>query len=112
MKKYAKIINDETKQCEVGLGSDVNFYKKIGMIEMAVEQGYDGNWYLEGYAPSKPQELIDEEEIASLKQYLNNTDWYYSRQLETGEVIPDNVREKRIEARNRINELEDRNSQE
>lgn len=45
-------------------------------------------------------------EIKELKIYLNSTDWYYARQLETGELIPDNVKQKRIESRSRINELQ------
>lgn len=45
-------------------------------------------------------------EIKELKQYLAETDWYYARQLETGETIPDDVKQKRIESRNRINELQ------
>ena len=51
MLKYAKIINEETKQCEVGLGTNSEFYQSIGMTEIDVEQAYDGNWYVEGYAP-------------------------------------------------------------
>ena len=54
MKKYAQIINEETKQVDVGLGTDTAYYQSIGMIEMDVEQAYDNNWYLEGYAPSEP----------------------------------------------------------
>ena len=49
MLKYAKIINEETKQCEVGLGSNAAYYESIGMEEMEVEQAYNGNWYIEGY---------------------------------------------------------------
>lgn len=55
MKKYAKVIN-EYKQCDVGLGDDVEFYKSIGMTEMEVEQGYDGIWYVAGYAPAQTNE--------------------------------------------------------
>lgn len=112
MLKYAKVINEETKQCEVGLGDptaifeevekvrtwqeteqqervipaeydeegnlvkeetteivDVpveksenyieittvgQFYESIGMTMQDVEQAYDGNWYLVGYAPKQP----------------------------------------------------------
>jgi hypothetical protein len=53
MLKYAKIINKETKQCEVGIGTNTEFYKSIGMTEMEVEQAYNGQWYLAGYAPKK-----------------------------------------------------------
>lgn len=53
MIKYAKIINYETKQCEVGTGTNSSFYKSIGMTEMEVEQAYNGQWYLQGYTPKK-----------------------------------------------------------
>ena len=62
MKKYAKVINEETKVCEVGLGTNSAFYQSIGMLEMEVEQAYDGNWYLLGYAPSQ-----DLSELKTLK---------------------------------------------
>jgi hypothetical protein len=53
MIKYAKVINHNTKQCEVGTGTNKEFYKSIGMTEMDVEQAFDGQWYLAGYAPKK-----------------------------------------------------------
>ena len=59
--KYAKIINDLTKQCEVGIGTNSQFYESIGMTLMEVEQAYNGQWYVKGYAPEKPQEEINEE---------------------------------------------------
>ena len=55
MTKYAKITNETTKECSVGLGTNAAFYRKIGMTEMDVEQSYDGRWYLAGYAPAKPE---------------------------------------------------------
>ena len=58
---YAKIINKETKACEVGIGINTDFYKSIGMSEMDVEQGFDGNWYLKGYAPKEPIEHKNEQ---------------------------------------------------
>ena len=53
MLKYAKIVNKKTKQCDVGIGTNTDFYKSIGMVEMKVEQAYDGTWYIEGFAPQK-----------------------------------------------------------
>lgn len=50
---YAKIINNETKLCEVGTGTNIEFYKSIGMTEMEVEQAYTGDWYVKGYAPEE-----------------------------------------------------------
>lgn len=61
MIKWAKITNEETKACDVGLGTNVEYYKSLGMSEMEVEEGYDGQWYLSGYAPTKPEPTIQEQ---------------------------------------------------
>ena len=74
MKKYAKIVNEETKACEVGTGTNVEFYSSIGMSEMEVEQAYDGSWYLKGYAPEKPTEQKEAEVRQVRNQYLKQTD--------------------------------------
>ena len=58
---YAKVINEETKLCEVGLGTNSAFYQSIGMAEMEVEQAYNGSWYLKGYAPAKPEPTLEEQ---------------------------------------------------
>lgn len=68
MLKYAKIENEETKQVSVGLGTNTEFYKSIGMVEMDVEQAYDGSWYLTGYAPEKPAPT--KEEISEIRHQL------------------------------------------
>lgn len=59
---YAKIINEETKQCDVGLGDNSSFYQSIGMIEMEVEQAYNSNWYVKGYVPIQPVEEYNAEQ--------------------------------------------------
>ena len=52
MIKYAKVINEETKQCEVGLGTNAEFYQSIGMTLQDVEQSEkDNQWYLKEYCP-------------------------------------------------------------
>ena len=76
MKKYAKIINEETKEVSIGTGTNSAFYQSIGMIEMEVEEGYDGSWYLKGYAPEKPVEEKEAEVRAVRNQYLEQTDKY------------------------------------
>ena len=58
--KYAKIIDESTKLCDVGLGTNVNLYKSLGMVPQDVEEAYNGNWYLAGYAPAKPQPTLEE----------------------------------------------------
>ena len=104
---YAKIINEETKLCEVGLGTNSAFYQSIGMTEMEVEQAYDGGWYLEGYAPAKPQETINQEKIAELEEYLTTTDWYAIRFADTGEEIPTEIKKARQDAREEISKLKE-----
>lgn len=68
MKKYTKVINEETKLCEVGLGTNSSFYQSIGMTEQEVEQGFDGAWYLSGYAPERPLEELKEAKRAEINQ--------------------------------------------
>ena len=74
MKKYAKIINEETKQCEVGLGTNSAFYQSIGMVEMEVEQAYDDSWYAKGFAPIKPEPTKEEVQELRSKAYKAEVD--------------------------------------
>ena len=77
MKKYTKIINEETKQCDVGLGTDASFYQACGMVEMDVEQAYDGSWYVEGYAPEKPEPTYAEKRLAEYPSIGDQLDMIY-----------------------------------
>ena len=61
MIKYAKIENQQTKECSVGIGTDEEYYKSIGMKKMDVEQAYTGQWYVKGYAPEKPAPTEEEQ---------------------------------------------------
>lgn len=63
---YAKIVNEKTKECKVGSGTNKDFYKSIGMTEMEVEKAHNGVWYLKGYAPVKPEPTL-EERVARLE---------------------------------------------
>lgn len=76
MLKYAKVANEQTKQCEVGTGTNIEFYQSIGMVEMEVEQAYDGNWYVKGYAPLKPTDVLAEEKRLERDNLLAETDKY------------------------------------
>lgn len=79
MIKYAKIINHETKECQVGIGTNVKFYQSIGMVEMDVEQAYNGQWYVAGYAPEKPLPTIEEMQASTREVrdlLLSKTDKY------------------------------------
>ena len=74
MLKYAKIVNEETKQCEVGLGTNSAFYQSIGMTEMDVEEAYNGLWYLSGYAPTKPEPTREEVDETRKQLYISRVD--------------------------------------
>lgn len=76
---YAKIINEEKKQCEVGIGTNTAFYESIGMTDMDVEQGYDGAWYVKGYAPSKPIEELKSEKRTERDNLINSILWRVER---------------------------------
>lgn len=82
--------------------------KNQGLPEYEVELAYDGKFYLKGYTPAKPQEVIDGERIAELEKYLNETDWYAIRLADTGEEIPAEIKKARQEAREEISKLREK----
>ena len=43
-RRYAKVINDQTKEVSVGLGTNHNFYRSLGMTEQDVELADNGKW--------------------------------------------------------------------
>ena len=63
MLKYAKIINQETGLCEVGIGTNTEFYKSIGMTQLDVQQSdIDNRYYLIDKCPMKSDEQKIKEE--------------------------------------------------
>ena len=69
MIKYAKIINQETGLCEVGIGTNIEFYQSIGMVALDVKQSdIDNNWYLTEKCPMKS----DEEKAKEERKRLDN----------------------------------------
>lgn len=74
MLKYAKIVNDKTKECEVGIGTNTEFYKSIGMTEIDVEQAYNGVWYVKGYAPEEPAPTEEEQRKNREQAYTQEVD--------------------------------------
>ena len=77
MKKYAKIINETTKECEVGLGTNTKFYESLDMEEINVEQAYNGNWYVEGYAPQKSETTYIENRLCEYPTFGDQLDMIY-----------------------------------
>lgn len=67
--KYAKIRNNETGVCDVGLGTNTKFYKSLGYKELDVQQSdIDGNWYLINKCPMKS----DEEKAKDEQKQINH----------------------------------------
>lgn len=63
MIKYAKITNEQTGLCEVGIGTNAEFYQSIGMTELDVQQSdIDNSWYLAKKCPMKTDEQKAKEE--------------------------------------------------
>lgn len=56
---YAK--KQENGGLIVGIGTDIEYYKSIGMELMSVEKGWDGVYYEEGKVPVKPEPTVAEQ---------------------------------------------------
>lgn len=71
MIKFAQLINEDTGLCSIGTGTNIDFYKSIGMTELDVQQSdVDNNWYLVDKCPMKTNEQKEQEEkkrVAMLK---------------------------------------------
>ena len=74
MKVYAQIIDEETKQVNIGTGTNTTFYKSIGMTEMEVEQAYDGSYYLKGYAPTQNLDELKSDKLSELTAITSKFD--------------------------------------
>ena len=48
------------------LGTNTAWARENGYTEMSCEQAYNGEWYLTGYAPAKPEPTV-EERLAELE---------------------------------------------
>lgn len=69
MIKYAQLINEETGLCSVGTGTNTEFYKSIGMVELDVQRSdIDNAWYLTEKCPMKS----DEEKAKEERERLDN----------------------------------------
>lgn len=90
MLKYAKLLNQETKEVSIALGTNAEFYKSIGMSEMEVEESYNKKWYLKGYAPQKTDK---KERINELHKLLQEADYWTSKRAD-GEYTEEEWAEK------------------
>lgn len=68
MNRRYKLKDNETKEVLVAFGDDVEWFESLGYTEIGeVEQGYDGAWYLQGYAPKQPIEEVKAKALAQAK---------------------------------------------
>ena len=74
MLKYAKILDEESKVCSVGLGDNEQFYIAHGFEKMEVEQAYNGAWYIKGYAPEEPAPTKEEQKEKRAAAYQQEVD--------------------------------------
>lgn len=89
--KWAKVINEELKTCEVGVGSDNEYYIQLGYRYIDVEQASNGMWYLKGYAPMLPYTPETLLKIEELKKELTEYD-YIGVKIATGCATVDEYR--------------------
>ena len=101
---YAQIVDKQTKLVVVGTGTDSAYYQSIGMTEMEVEQAYNGQWYLKGYAPAKPEPTI-EEQVSSLEQTYGMTRWQREGILAEGSLYSEYTKAKAQEIEDLAKEL-------
>lgn len=81
-KRYAKIINEETHEVQVGVGCLDEYYIEIGMTLMDVEQAYNSLWYVAGYAPIQPEPTVEDKKamVRGIRDsYINGIEWRVSR---------------------------------
>ena len=71
MYKYVKFDKKSGLCTEVGISTNTDFYKSIGMVYMEVEQAYDGSYWLKGYAPTKSDDEQTLEELQKEQTELN-----------------------------------------
>lgn len=93
MKKYAKILNENTKEVQVGLGSNTAFYISCGMTEMDVEESQNGCWYLINYKPVAPQKSYIEKRQAEYPSLSDQLDMIYWDKVNSTNLWQDKITE-------------------
>lgn len=83
MKKWAKVIDENLKICEVGAGTDGEYYRQLGYRYIDVEEAGNGMWYLKGYAPMLSCLTEKELKIEEIKKELSKYD-YIGVKIATG----------------------------
>lgn len=81
MLKYAKIVDEQTKLCEVGVGTDEKYYQSIGLTLMDVEQAYNGQWYINGFCPVEPKKTYVQKRQEAYPALTDQLDMLYWDQI-------------------------------
>lgn len=74
MLMFSKVINEETKEVQVGFGDNKEYFESLGMTKQDVGQAWDGNWYLTGFAPVKPVPTDAEISVIRAQLYASDSD--------------------------------------
>lgn len=89
---------------------EVDDDEHMSIIEKANNEGKlisgdkDGNPILVDPPPPTDEE-VKQSRLNELESYLSQTDWYAIRFADTGEPIPEGIKQKRQDARNEISKL-------
>ena len=85
MKKYCKILNEETGLVQIGVGCPDEYYIEIGMEKRNVKQSdLDNQWYLEEKCPKKPEPTPKERKQEFLKSFFKVEGYGYYRRVPKG----------------------------
>ncbi|MBO4521354.1 MAG: hypothetical protein J5787_09130 [Alphaproteobacteria bacterium] len=79
MMKLIKIIDEQTKKCEVALNENPDektlaYYTAQGFAEGEWELGYDGVPYVKGHAPVPPVPTMEEQKAKRAAAYAMDVD--------------------------------------
>lgn len=83
------------KDNENNLYVDPILENHVGLVEIQEDEFKE---LLELKLKPTPEQLVTQQKTEA-RQYLNDTDWYVTRKMETGIEIPEEVTIKRAEAR-------------
>lgn len=95
MMKLIKIIDEQTKKCEVALNENPDeetlaYYTEQGFVEGEWERGYDGVPYVKGFAPVPPVPTMEEQKAKRAAAYATEVDPITAHiQRERDEAEPD-----------------------
>lgn len=73
--------------------------------EGKIETDENGIMYEAGFLPKETEKEIRAQKIIELQNFLNRTDWYVIRNADSGIEIPEDIKAKRQEARQKIDEI-------